>query len=511
MGGIAEMWNWDNGPLRIPPAGPEKAGSKAVRAVVLLCAAGMAALVVLQSVWYQWTARADGFLQAVSVLMWTALLAAGVWVFCRLPWRDGALLAVTLGVCAALRLAYVLAVNTPIESDFFLLYDAASRFLEGDMSWADFEYYQWWGYQLPFIGYEALVLRLFPTPLALKLMNVVFMVGTDWLVYRIGRLFLSSRAAVAAAALYAVYPGAIYTASVLTNQQSAAFFLLLGIWLLLSGDRWQRQLAGGAALGVGNLLRPEGLLFVATILFCALYLLLRRPAWQTAAGAAARVALVLAVYWAVQAAAGGLLGAVGLAPNGIGNARPEWKFIVGLDAENRYGIYSGTHIDILYLDDPEERRAMTEQVIAESFRNCEDIPGFFLSKTEAMWAWDEPINWSVSHLDRAASVFPGLTVGGAIDAFLTVERAFYLLVWLALPAAAWAAWRETGGAKAAGAGFFCIVFLCAFFCVYLLIEVQPRYRYLAMPVLFALAGYLAEWAARSRRRAQPGGADAAPR
>lgn len=503
------MWNWD-GSLCIPPAGPEKTGSKLVRAAVLLCAVGMAALVLLQSVWYQWTAQPGGPLRVAAILGCMALLAAGVWAFCRLPWRESTLLAVTLGVCAALRIGYILVVDTPIISDFYLLYDAAVRFLEGDMSWADFEYYQWWGYQLPFIGYEALVLKLFPTTWALKLMNVAFMVGTDWLVYRIGRLFLSPRAAVAAAALYALYPGAIYTASVLTNQQSAAFFLLLGIWLLLGKDGWQRQLAGGAALGVGNLLRPEGLLFVATILFCALCLLLRRPGWRTAGGAAARVVLVLAIYWAVQAAAGGLLGAVGLAPSGIENTRPEWKFIVGLDAENRYGIYSGEHLDILYLDDPEERKALTEQVIVESFRKCENIPGFFLSKTEAMWAWDEPVNWSVSHLNREAEVFPGLTVGGVIDAFLTVERAFYLLAWLALPAAAWAVWREKGGAKAAGAGFFCIVFLCAFFCVYLLIEVQPRYRYLAMPVLFALSGCLIEQAACPRRRAQPGGGDAAP-
>ncbi len=483
------MWNW-NEKMALPPAGPEKTVSKVLRGAVLLFAVGMAALVVVQSVGYQWAAKDDP-LRVVIILGVTALAAAGAWAFGRLPWSEKTLLAVTLGVCALLRLVFILVVNTPIVSDFLLLYDAASRFLEGDTTWTEFTYFQWWGYQIPFIGYEALVLKLFPTPWALKLMNVAFMVGTDWLVYRIGRLFLTPRAAVTAAALYAVYPGAIHMASVLSNQQSAAFFLLLGVWLLLGEDRWQRQLAGGAALGVGNLMRPEGVVFVATIVFCALYLLLRRPSWRTAAGVAARVALVLAVYWAVQAAAGGILGAVGLAPNGIGNGRPEWKFVVGLDAENRYGVYCETHMDILSEEDPQVRKELTRQVITESFRNCENIPGFFLSKTAAMWAWDEQ-EWATLHLDKTVEVLPGVTVGNCVDTFMLAERSAFLLVWMALPAAAWAAWREKGGQKAVGADFFCIAFLCAFFFVYLLIEIQPRYRYIAMPVLFALSGCLWE-------------------
>lgn len=491
------MWNWSE-KLALPPAGPEKTVSKVLRAAVLLWAVGMAALVVIQSIQYQWTMKNDP-LRAAVILGLTALLAAGAWAFGRLPWSEKTLLAVTLVVCAVLRLVFILVVNTPIVSDFLLLYDAALSSLKGDMAWTEYGYFQFWGYQIPFVGYEALVLKLFPTPWALKLMNVVFMVGTDWLVYRIGRLFLSSRAAVMAAALYAVYPGAIHMASVLSNQQIAAFFLLLGIWLLLGEDRWPRQLAGGAALGIGNLMRPEGVVFVATIVFCALYLLLRRPSWRTAGGAAARAALVLAAYWAVQAAAGGVLGAAGLAPNGIANNRPEWKFVVGLDAENRYGVYCETHMDILNEEDPQVRKEMTRQVIVDSFRNCQDIPGFFLSKTEAMWAWDEQ-EWATLHLDKTVEVLPGVTVGDCVDTFMLVERSFFLLAWLALPAAAWAAWREEGDRRAAMAGFFCIAFLCAFFFVYLLIEIQPRYRYLAMPVLFALSGYL--WERLARRPAK---------
>ena len=71
------MWNWD-GSLCIPPAGPEKTGSKVVRGVVLLCAVGMAALVLLQSVWYQWTAQPGGPLRVAAILGCMALLAAGV-------------------------------------------------------------------------------------------------------------------------------------------------------------------------------------------------------------------------------------------------------------------------------------------------------------------------------------------------------------------------------------------------------------------------------------------------
>ncbi len=475
------------GLLCSPEGQPGNLFGRALEKLALLFAAAMSAVVLVQSIDVQ---RTGGALWRVLLLL--AVVAVGVWALGRLRWRGRTLAVVALCVCTVLRLGYLLTVRTPPISDFSILYDAAQRLLAGDVSWVEGDYYRWWSYQIPFVAYQTLVLKLFPSIMALKLCNLLFMVGIDYLLYRIGKLFLSERAAGLAALLYAVYPASIHMVAVLTNQHISAFFLLLGLWLLLSRRGLGWMALAGACLGVGNLMRPDGLVLLASLVCCGLYLLVRWPGLEALKRLAAGFAVLLAVFWAVQAGTGAVLKAAGIAPYGIKNNRPEWKFILGLDASNPGGAYSLEHLDILYEEDPVLRKEAAKAVIADSFRDCEDVPGFFLGKSESMWGRDESFEWSTFHLDRAAVLVPGLTVERCLRWLEAAERAIYLFVWLMLPGALALLWLRRDGRKN-GAAFFCVVTLCAFYCVYLLIEVQPRYRYLAMPFLFLLAGLPMEY------------------
>lgn len=465
-----------------------------VERLVYAFSIAMAALVLVQNI-----QRAA----AVHSLFWLsgALLSAGLAVLClwgigKARWSGRTLLLLTLGAAFVLRLGYMLAIRTPPTSDFALMYQAAQQMAGlSDTPWAQPStgYFYWWGYQIPFVAYQALVLKLIPSIWALKALNLLFMVGIDFLIFQIGRQFLSQRAAVGAAFLYAVYPGAIHMAAVLSNQHIATFFLLLGCWLLLSRRRWPWMLLAGCFLGVGNLMRPEGAVFLATMVFCALCLFFRFPKACLAGRLALSVVLVLAAYWCVQTGTGAVFKAANIAPYGIKNQAPEWKFVLGLDAASVSGSYSDKNIYILSYTDSRERKAEAWRIIAESFQECGDIPGFFLHKTEVMWAEDESFFWSTGHLDASNP-----KVLYFIRGMKSVEKGLFLLAWAALPGAAVLLWRRKDGG---GAALFCMTAVCALFAVYLLVEVQPRYRYPAMPLLFLLSGVPLDWLyARQRRK-----------
>ena len=255
---------------------------RALETSALLFAAAAAALVVVQSVAAQGNSRDWGW--AGMVLLAAALAAAVLFGAARLPGSHRTLLAAAMALSLVLRLGYLLAVETPLNSDFELLHRAAVMLSQGDLTWTEYQYFRNWGYQIPFVAYQALVLRIFSSDWALKLINLAAMLGTNFLLYQLGRLFLSGKAAAAAALLYAVYPGAIHMAPVLTNQHLSLCFLLLGLWLLLSRRGWRWMLLAGACLAVGNLFRPEGVVTLAAVTAAGVCLLARWPDRRRAAG-----------------------------------------------------------------------------------------------------------------------------------------------------------------------------------------------------------------------------------
>jgi len=464
------------------PEGEDTHIGRALVFLACLFCAVMAGIIVIQNINH---IAAGGPKRLALTLALTLAAAGALYITNRVMRRERTILFLALGVCLLARLAYMLAVRTPPRSDFQLMYDAALRAASGDFSWTGPEgsYFWRWGYQIPFVLYQALVLRLCPSLWALKAMNLVFMTGIDWLIYQLGRRFLSERAAALSALLYAVYPASIHMAAVLTNQHISTFFLLLGVWILFRHSGLGGMALSGVCLAAGNLMRPEGVVFLATLLCCGASLLVRFPRREVLLRLAAGVLALLAGFAALSQAAALLLHASGAAPYGIGNRAPEWKFVVGLEATGNGG-YSEKHIAVLDIADDGQRKQAARDIIAEEFRACDNIPGFFLRKLELMWASDEFFSWSTGFLDPGERKFPGVTVGQLITCMELAEKAIYLLVWLALPVAAVQIYRR----REEDAAFFCLVAVCGAVCIYLLIEAQPRYRYFMMPLLFALSG-----------------------
>ena len=365
--------------------------------------------------------------------------------------------------CAlALRAAAVALLPAEPTSDFAFIYDAAQRFAAGDAGAFSGEYFALWGYQIPFALYEALVVSLGGGEAALGALNALYGAVTALLVYLIARRFAGGGAALFAGLLYAAWPGALLLTPVLTNQCLSLCLMLLGAYLAFSGGRLRPAL-GGAAVALGDLVRPEGaLIFCAALAALVLSLLSRRDG----RGRLLCSFACFAAGWAAAACAvSGAIALSGVAAQGIGNAAPEWKFVLGLDTATA-GAYDGSMAYILSIPDAAERSAAAREAIRASLDACDSLPLFFAEKTALFYGRYEDIWLGV---DSAAA----MTLRRA-------ERAFFLAA--AALASAGCLRRRAGPEESAARGA-----LFAFFAAYLFIEVQSRYRYFVIPFLAILA------------------------
>lgn len=403
-------------------------------------------------------------------------------------------LAIILLLSLGSRLCYVLLIPTEPVSDFALLYESAQAAAAGDFSWSQTTtgYFYLWAYQIPFVLYEAGVLRLFHSMFILELLNVLFMVGSNYLLYRIAKTFLSEAASFCVTFLYAAFPGAVMLASVLTNQHISLFFLLLGVFCLLQAKNWRFLLLAGLSFAVSNLMRPELIIILTAVGCCGLLRWMQHPTRESFLGFIASFALVFGSYWATSKLVELALMGLRIAPNGLANHALEWKFVLGLGNVEGYGSYSEKNVAILSIASSAARKKATLDAIQNAFANSQISPAhFFLEKANRFWTQPQSINWSTWNLADNAQVLPGLTVEGFRAYMQWFERAALLLVYLlALPAPV-LLWRKENRKR--GGALLCLAILCITFCVYLLIEIQPRYRYSVMPFWVLAGGITLEW------------------
>ena len=367
-------------------------------------------------------------------------------------------------VALALRAAYVLSVESVPVSDFELLYDAARSLAQGSAEALESDYFRLWGYQVPFVLYESLILRLGGGETALALLNALWGAVSALLVFALAARFAGGGAAFAAALLYALCPDALMLTPALTNQCISLAFILLGVYLASSGT-WKGAIGAGAALALGDLMRPEAVLALAGLAAAVILALLRREAGRRAL---TMFALLVLAYIALKLAVSGAIALSGIAPGGTDNAAPEWKFVLGLDTATG-GTYDGELGYILNIQDDVERRAAALDAIRASLERSGGVGGvlmFFVRKAASFWGSFEE-SW--------------LGAANASDTLMRYAGRAVFITMCGLAAAGASTRRADFAARAARAA------VCVNFAAYLLIEIQPRYRYFVLPFLCVLA------------------------
>lgn len=431
---------------------------------------------------------------AVKMLCVLLVTAALLYAACRVRRGERAVLVCILALAAVLRVFYVFAVPTQPSSDFALLYSSAQSTVNGDLSWANVTegYFSWWHYQIPFVLYEAFVLKLVNSMAVLKLLNVMWSVGAVYFVYRIVKCFSTTPCAFAAALLAAVYPGFIVQVSVLTNQHISLFFILFGLTVLFETRSYLGCAVSGVLMALGNLMRPEAAIVIAALCCVGLCRFIECPTKKSFARIIFSLAAVVLAYFAFQKAAELVLHALGYAPYGIDNAVPEWKLIVGLDMESG-GVYSDKYAYLLDILDSTQRKKEAHAVLLSHFLRKNEWMWLFQKKIEYFWTASQADGFNLSGVNMAKELFLGISIEKLTYLLVDIERAILALTYLmsAVSCALYARSAFAAKRESASAAPLCIAaVLCGTVLAYLFIEIQPRYRMFAMPFVFAMAAQM---------------------
>jgi len=394
----------------------------------------------------------------------------------------------------ALRFSIAMAVilvigNVPIQ-DFNTMYTAAQDMAQGGRNYLDNIYFYKWAYQTGFVLYESVLLRLFgPGQFSLQVMNALWLGGIGVLVHQIARRLFSERVAAVVAVFYAVYPAPYFLAAVLTNQHIAVFFFYLALWLLLRRDEIALGdvLLAGAAVAVGNVLRPIGVVVLLAVGCWRVFRLLLHRGMDWKKEMVRLGGLVVSYALVFGLISNGIVWS-GLNPEGLGNNLPMWKFVVGLNQESN-GLWNRADYEnyqILPATPEEGNAAMEEELKVRLGVGPVALGKLAVRKSAVMWGDNEDMYWCFGHLNGQAQLGP-LTLDQWSQVLARGDKGVYMTAFALALVGVLSMLRR--GTRAGGGGLLLAFLLCGYYAVHLIVEVQSRYRYFLLPGVFLLAGY----------------------
>jgi len=393
----------------------------------------------------------------------------------------------------ALRSVWIFFADTQPVSDFSLLNKAANLILEGKYSEVKaIDYFNVWVYQLGFSVYCAVLYVVFGSNiLVVKIFNAILSTGIVMIVYFITAKIFNEKAARISSFLYAIYLQSVIFNSLLTNQIISAFFIYLGILIIAYGKGWFWYLLSGISIAVGHIMRPEGsfALYMIAISIVA-YNILNSPKKREMFSMMRNIepivivlmlskiaVLVLSFNLTVQLFSYSLK-AADITDYSFGNRNVYWKFVLGLNSSTNGG-YSNEDVKILneYPVGEELYRAEKE-VIRERLSNKRELIKLMIRKFNIMW----------THNDSSIQfIYPGTQLTSKqINHIVGFEKIqFTLLMFLVCFTVFMSIKSKMNDMNL----FIIMMLISANFVVYLLIEIQTRYRYFIIPAFFILSGY----------------------
>lgn len=384
----------------------------------------------------------------------------------------------------AVRLFASLMYQTEPASDFKVMFEAAQKAVHGDFSFNRDSYFMNWAYQTGFVLFESIFLKMMNSIWILKLVNCLLGAGMTVLIYKTILLVWKDKiVAQIVSILYAVFPFHVLHVTVLTNSHAAAFFFFLGIYLLLrSMESEENKLKGyalaGVCIAVGNIMRPEGIVFVASMIALFVFKILSGRNKNAAVNGLKKLGVILIVYLVVINAAAGLIKVSGANPNGLSNGDPLWKFVLGLNYETKGG-YSDTDGDLIEERQNEyggNREKAEISIVKERLASKQQLADLLLSKIDTFWWGQSGIDWTFQDFTwpKVQEVSKKINVS-----IFWVMLAFAVVGLFSI---------KKDGKKEIGALLFPLLIMANFF-AYLLIEVQPRYAYLSQISVFFAGGW----------------------
>lgn len=458
---------------------------------VVFAAIAVAGLVI-------WVKNAQyGSVLSVLNLIWLGYAALCVFLAWKFrSFKYPAILVFTLALIPRLALAFA-HTYTP-TNDFLNYWSMGQGFLRGDPAYiAGFvDLYRIYDFAGLAVLTGAAQAISGGTYLGYQCLQCVTTSLTAVLIYLLGRR-AHERVGLAAGMLYALYPAGIVMTQVFTNQHFAAFFALASILVFLAGLRAQRLPGGilygalaGCLLLVSQYAHSSSMVTQAALVCYTAALCVE--GWKNRRGileALCVLAACLLIFYLGKAVIDRVLLLQGYRYGSTERFSYLEYLFTGLDFETdgRIGADGGIGY---YLLQPEEVTA----VILARVRDPAGMIQLFARKAIRMWgSMDSAFHWYTDLTNSTPFQHSVASAFGALD--MLFVSAAYLLA-----AIGW--FRARSAVRRLGLP---LITLAGWLCVYLISEIQPRYRYYGMTfmMLFAAVGGFMLW----RRFKNPGDCD----
>ena len=379
----------------------------------------------------------------------------------------------------ALRVCVVFAVPTPPASDFQVHFEASQQMVAGDNNYLEMSYFKTWAYQIGIVFFQSLFLRIWNNVIILKLVNCIISAATCVLVYKIANEFTENKPSQGAALIYCFLPFTVFYPTILSNQYPSSFLIYLGIYIVISKklklNSYVRYSLFGGLLALADVFRPESIIpLFATVLF-----LLITINKENIKQNFINIGLLLIAYFGVFNIINSLFIVTQIAPLGLSNNDPLWKFVSGFNHSTK-GQWS--------LDDTFLVQTVPEIDIIKSrvFVPIHQLIELFVSKIKIFWC-GTGVEWAFSSFYES-----GITVFGkylSVGKFVNFANATSM--WMMVLSYLLVIWGVAKGLKKKTDNPHILLLVNQIFVtfgVYLIIEVQPRYIYhIQISVLIVVA------------------------
>ena len=354
-----------------------------------------------------------------------------------------------------IRLGVILLVDTPIISDFKMMYDAALEIVNGTDSYKSMGYFITWGYQMGHVLYQAFLLNIVNSVFFLKIVNCIITSLTVVFVYLISKRICSERSAKISSILYSIFLFPLLLNTVLTNQFLPVLLILIALYILLNINFKKKIVISSAVvgilLGLSNIFRSETIVIVFSILLYFVFLFITKVDWKKLI---ISFLIIFMGYYVVFNGTSLLLKATNVSPSGLDILNSSWKFVLGFNYETS-GMYSNEDAAIYAGDSEAAKKEAINRIM-----QFEKIPLHFLKKTKILW-FNSDLSWSISMDEVYYKI-------------LNVINQLWIILFNIL--AVCSAFKFIKLKFEKEHVLMCLILL-VYFGVYLLIEVMPRYAY----------------------------------
>lgn len=385
-----------------------------------------------------------------------------------------------LSVTLLTRIIWNILFNTMPISDYDVLYQGAVKMLHHQFNEAYdvTNYFYRFGFQIPYSFYLSLVMKIFGIQLEYqKLLNIIYTCITIVLIFFMTNKLYGEAAARVAAFTYSIFIYNIIASSVLSNQHIATMFFLIYIYLILFSDWKLRHFIAGVVLALGQLSRPIASVFIiATIIYYFLEFLNEKQLKQSLLS----ILKVVLVYTILINLVSISFVKFKYTPNLIGkNVMPYYKLVVGTDPSSN-GAYFSKDSKMLMRQlvesnyNWEEYNTASKKVLIQRLHNPTILLKLFIKKFEIFWGMNDNIKGFSLSDSNLIKKYQKL-YGHYFDFAAWIQYLFILFTGVI---GAFALIKNHNIKT-----LFSIILLIGFTAVYLLIEIQTRYRYELYPIL----------------------------